>query len=155
MDRSRVWLAALVAATLAAGCAARRPKRPAPVPELAKAVMRTARAYLPEENPKAKTPKDCSDFVDQVFAANGLALPRTAVGMSIVGTRIKSAKDLRMGDLVFFSGSKPNRIVGHVGIYDNNGIFIHLPDKGTGVRMESLYNDYYRKRYLSARRVIK
>jgi|SRR6185369_11555421 len=155
MASRRVLLAMLVVTALGAGCAARRPKRPAPVPEQAKAVLRTARGYLPEENPKAKTPKDCSDFVDKVFAANGVTLPRTAVGMSIIGARVKSAKDLRMGDLVFFAGSKPNRIVGHVGIYDNNGIFIHLPDAGTGVRMESLYNDYYRKRYLSARRIIK
>ena len=147
---------ALVGLALAAGCAARRPRRAAPLPEKAKAVMRTARAFLPEENPKAKTPKDCSDFVGQVFAANGISLPRTAVSMSILGARVKSAKDLRMGDLVFFTGSKGgNRIVGHVGIYDNNGIFIHLPDSGTGVRMESLYNDYYRKRYLAARRLIR
>ena len=155
MARRGVSLAFIVL-VLAAGCAARRPRRPAPVPEKAKAVMRAARAYLPEENPKVKTPKDCSDFVGKVFAANGISLPRTAVAMSILCARVKSAKDLRMGDLVFFAGSKAgNRIVGHVGIYDNNGIFIHLPDSGTGVRMESLYNDYYRKRYLAARRLIK
>jgi cell wall-associated NlpC family hydrolase len=155
MGRNRPLVLAILALATVAGCAARRPRKPVPVPEKAKAVMRTARGFLPEENPKAQTPKDCSDFVGKVFAANGIKLPRTAVSMSILGKRVKSAKDLRMGDLVFFSGSKANRIVGHVGIYDNNGIFIHLPDNAVGVRMESLYSDYYRKRYLAARRIIK
>jgi cell wall-associated NlpC family hydrolase len=59
-----------------------------------------------------------------------------------------------MGDLVFFSGEKISRIVGHVGIYVNNGIFIHLSQPKIGVRMESLYSDYYRQRYLTARRLI-
>ncbi len=74
--------------------------------------------------------------------------------MSILGKRVKSAKQLRMGDLVFFSGEKISRIVGHVGIYVNNGIFIHLSRPEIGVRMESLYSDYYRKRYLTARRIL-
>ncbi|MBI3553076.1 MAG: C40 family peptidase [Elusimicrobia bacterium] len=151
----KVLILALVAASSIAGCAGRRPKKPAPVPQKAKAVIRTAKTYLPEENFKGKNPKDCSDFVGLVFAAHGIALPRTAVDMSILGARVKSSKELRMGDLVFFSGEKASRIVGHVGIYVNNGIFIHLSQHEIGVREESLYSDYYRKRYLAARRLIK
>jgi cell wall-associated NlpC family hydrolase len=59
-----------------------------------------------------------------------------------------------MGDLVFFSGEKVGRGVGHVGIYVNNGIFIHVSRPDVGARMESLFNDYYRVRYLTARRLI-
>ena len=124
-----------------------------PVPPLAKAVVRTAKTYLPEEEKDRQTPKDCSDFVRKVFLENGLDLPRTSKEISLVGDRVKSSKDLRMGDLVFFSGEKISRIVGHVGIYVNNGVFIHLPSSGAVV-MESLYSDYYRQRYLTARRVI-
>jgi cell wall-associated NlpC family hydrolase len=51
-------------------------------------------------------------------------------------------------------GQDGGRKVGHVGIYVNNGIFIHQANPGEGVRMESLFSDYYRKRYLRARRVI-
>ena len=124
-----------------------------PVPPLAKAVVRTAKTYLPEEEKGRQTPKDCSDFVHKVFLENGLDLSRSSKEMSILGRRVASAKDLRMGDLVFFAGEKISRIVGHVGIYVNNGVFIHLPSSGVVV-MESLYSDYYRKRYLTARRVI-
>ena len=59
-----------------------------------------------------------------------------------------------MGDLVFFSGSRISRAVGHVGIYINKGLFIHLTYQEDGVTMDSMYNDYYRHRYLAARRVL-
>lgn len=125
-----------------------------PVSPAAKAVLRTARSYLREEDTKRKTPKDCSDYVRKVFSEHGVELPRTSEEMSVAGSRVATSKDLAMGDLVFFSGEKVSRIVGHVGIYVGNGIFIHLPST-KAVTMESLHSDYYRKRYLSARRVIR
>lgn len=154
---SRLTLAVLFAATTTlAGCfspAPRRRRAPQPAPPLAKAVLRTARSYLPEEERHRRTPRDCSDFVRVVFAEHGMSLPRTSQEMSLLGERMTSSRDLRMGDLVFFSGEKVSRIVGHVGIYVNNGIFIHLPNTGQVV-MESMYSDYYRRRYITSRRVI-
>jgi len=124
-----------------------------PIPPMAKAVIRTAKTYLPEEERQRPAPQDCSDFVRRVFLENGLDLPRRSTQMSLVGDRVASSRELRMGDLVFFCGEKVSRIVGHVGIYVGNGIFIHRSSAGAVV-MESLYSDYYRKRYLAARRVI-
>lgn len=148
-------VAALAAAVLAAAACSSAPKRrpPAPMSKLAKAVIRTAKTYLPEEEKRRDPPKDCSDFVGKVFSEHGIRLPRTSLEMSTEGAPVASSKQLRMGDLVFFSSEKISRAVGHVGIYVNNGIFIHRPDVGE-VRLESLYSDYFRKRYLSARRVI-
>ena len=136
------------------GCGGHRPRARRPTPEKAKAVARTARSYLPEENGGRAVPADCSDFVGKVFAENGIRLPRKSQDMAAVGSRINSSKLLEMGDLVFFSGERRSKRVGHVGIYINNGIFIHLTKPEDGVRMESLYSDYYRKRYLTARRLI-
>lgn len=146
-------LLALAAVGLAA-CASAPPRRTPPPPPspLAKAVIRTARRYLPEEDPQGPVPKDCSDFVDRVFSAHGVRLPRTSQEMARTGRAVGSSRGLRMGDLLFFAGSAGGRQVGHVAIYVGDGIFIHRADDG--VRMESLYNDYYRKRYLKARRVI-
>jgi len=124
-----------------------------PVPPLAKAVVRAAKAWLPEEEKPRPAPKDCSDYVHKVFLENGMDLPRGSRDMYRVGDAVGSSKDLRMGDLVFFSGEKASRAVGHVGIYVNNGVFIHLPSTGVVV-MESLFSDYYRRRYLGARRII-
>ena len=99
-------------------------------------------------------PKDCSDFVRKVFAENGLQLPRGSAEMAALGTRVRRSGDLRMGDIVLFSGEKIGRKAGHVGIYVGNGIFIHQAKPDMGVVMESLFSDYYRRRYLGARRLI-
>ena len=145
-------LAALLAAT---GCAGGKERRRAPPPSpLAKALIRTAKSYLPEEDSKHPIPKDCSDYVRKVFAAHKVALPRNSEAMAIEGEEVPSSRDLRMGDLLFFSGKKGGRKIGHVTIYVNNGIFIHQANPGEGVRQESLYSDYWRKHFLKGRRVI-
>ncbi len=146
---------AVVALALSA-CAAPRARRvpPPPPSPLDKAILRTARRYLPEESSGLPAPVDCSDFVRRVFRAHGVRLPRTAAAMSRLGRPVASSRDLRMADLLFFSGRSGGRRVGHVAIYVGNGIFIHQANPGEGVRMESLYNDYYRRRYLKARRVV-
>lgn len=146
-------LAVLLAAT---GCGGGKERREAPPPAspLAKALIRTAKSYLPEEDSKHPLPKDCSDFVGKVFAAHKVALPRNSQAMAIEGEEISASHSLRMADLVFFSGAKGGRKIGHVAIYVNNGIFIHQANPGEGVRQESLHSDYWRKRYLKGRRVI-
>jgi cell wall-associated NlpC family hydrolase len=157
--RRALGLAGALAWLAAAGCSSlgtrlSQPQRALPpIPPLAKSVIRTAKTYLPEAEQGRRLPADCSDFVRKVFLQNGLELPRNSREMARLGARVGSPKDLRMGDLVFFSGVKPSHKVGHVGIYVNNGIFIHLPSSGVVVE-ESLYSDYFRRRYLKARRVI-
>ena len=152
--KTHVWiLAGLLAA---AGCGGGKARRVAPPPAspLAKALIRTAKSYLPEEDSKRPIPKDCSDFVGKVFAEHKVALPRGSEAMAIEGEEVGSSKDLRMADLLFFSGAKGGRKIGHVAIYVNNGIFIHQASPGEGVRQESLYSDYWRKRYLKGRRIV-
>lgn len=153
MKTSRFILAALLAAAGCGGGKERRQGPPPPSPEC-KAVVRTAKTYLPEEEKGRPLPKDCSDFVGKVFAENKIKLPRTTEAMAIEGEAVESSKELRMADLVFFSGKNGGRRIGHVGIYVNNGIFIHQANPGEGVRQESLYSDYWRKRYLRARRIL-
>ena len=74
--------------------------------------------------------------------------------MSIEGEEVSSSRELRMGDLIFFAGKNGGKKIGHVGIYVNNGIFIHQANPGEGVRQESMFSDYWRKRYLRARRIL-
>ncbi len=154
MKSSFLLIAALLVATgCGGGRKSLRNEVPPPSP-LCKAVIRTAKSYLPEEERGRVIPKDCSDFVGKVFAENKVALPRSSEAMSIEGEEVASSKELRMGDLLFFSGSKGGRKIGHVAIYVNNGIFIHQANPGEGVRQESLYSDYWRKHYLRARRIL-
>ena len=152
----RAALAAAALGLLLAACGGppRRREPPPPPSPQQKALIRTAKSFLPEEDGNRPTPKDCSDFVRTVFSEHKLDLPRSSETMALEGRAVRSSRELRMGDLVFFSGSRGGRKVGHVGIYVNNGIFIHQANPGEGVRMESLYSDYYRRRYLRARRVL-
>lgn len=77
------------------------------------------------------TPKgfDCSGLVQYVFREAGISLPRTSAEQSKVGEYIERG-DLRPGDLVCFPG--------HIGIYIGEGQFLHAPDVGQKVRINSL-----------------
>lgn len=152
----KLAIALIPALLFASGCGGGKARRAGPPPPTAecKAVVRTAKTWLPEEEKARPLPKDCSDFVGKVFAEHKIKLPRASAAMSIEGEEVSSARELRMADLVFFAGKNGGRTVGHVGIYINNGIFIHQANPGEGVRQESMHSDYWRKRYLRARRIL-
>ena len=93
---------------------------------------------------------DCSSFVQQVFREHRIELPRTAREQSTIGSEVAKS-DLRQGDLVFFStyASYPS----HVGIYLGNGTMIHASSEKGEVTVSSMNSDYYRSRFLGARRI--
>jgi cell wall-associated NlpC family hydrolase len=107
------------------------------------------------------TPKgfDCSGFTQYVFKEFNYRLPRTTGEQSKTGLNIAKKKDIRPGDLVFFTGKNKNsKTVGHVGIVvDANGkgnfLFIHA-STSRGVTVSSDTESYYKPRYLLARRII-
>ena len=95
---------------------------------------------------------DCSGFVRLVFKDSlGEQLPRTSAEMSKVGQRI-DASQLKAGDLVFFNTMR--RTFSHVGIYLGDNHFLHAPRTGAEVRVESMEDSYWVKRYNGARRII-
>jgi cell wall-associated NlpC family hydrolase len=93
---------------------------------------------------------DCSGFVQWVFAQHGMALPREVRDQFGVGIPI-DRDDVRAGDLVFFE--TVTRGASHVGIALDNETFIHAPSSRGVVRIERYTSDYWKKRYLGARRV--
>ena len=95
---------------------------------------------------------DCSGFVRLVFKNSlGAQLPRTAAEMSQVGQRVDTSQ-LKPGDLVFFNTMR--RTFSHVGIYLGDNHFLHAPRTGAEVRVESMEDSYWIKRYNGARRII-
>ena len=93
---------------------------------------------------------DCSGFVQYVFNAHGISLPRTSREQYTVGTSVAKA-NLKPGDLVFFDTSGSG--VSHLGIYIGDNQFIHA-SSSKGVIITSLSNSYWSARYLGARRVL-
>ena len=95
---------------------------------------------------------DCSGLVMQVYKkALDIDLPHKAAYQYKMGKAVKKAQ-LMPGDLVFFHETKSRRI-GHVGIYLNEGKFIHSMS-GKGVVISKLEEGYWRKYYAGARRII-
>lgn len=105
-----------------------------------------------------KNGADCSGFVMSVYNESfHLTLPRTTIlqmqkGQRISGRNIKMTK-LRAGDLVFFKTGRGLHGY-HVGIYLENGDFIHLSTK-SGAKIANLSNSYWKKRFKKAVRYLK
>ncbi len=116
------------------------------------AILRTARKFLGIPyvwGGETSQGFDCSGFVKKVFLINGIHLPRTADIQYQTGRPIKRNKE-QPGDLVFFETYAPG--ASHVGIYLGKGYFIHA-SSSQGVTISSLYEPYFARRYLGAKRV--
>jgi cell wall-associated NlpC family hydrolase len=94
---------------------------------------------------------DCSGFVRYVFAhAIGLRLPANSARQFLAGIKVRRG-DMQPGDLVFFH-TRGHKRISHVGIYLDNGRFIHSPSAGKSVEVSSLDEGYWAKRFAGARR---
>lgn len=91
---------------------------------------------------------DCSSFVQKVISEKfDINLPRDTKSQALIGKPIKKS-ELKMGDLVFFKTGRTN----HVGIYLENGKFMHASTK-IGVTISELDNVYFKKHYWKAQRI--
>ena len=92
---------------------------------------------------------DCSGFVRAVYNLCGINIPRTSREQFKVGENV-GRDSLMDGDLVFFGGSEDQ--INHVGIYVGNGHFVHAPRRGDDIKISSLDEAYYTKKFVGARR---
>lgn len=98
---------------------------------------------------------DCSGLIGYVYReAVGIQLPRSTREMIDMGAPGVRPGALHSGDLVFFA-TDGNRQASHAGIYVGEGRFVHAPSSGGAVRLDRLSDDYWRSRYLGARRVLR
>lgn len=95
---------------------------------------------------------DCSGLVVNVYEKFGIAMPRTSREQAKFGKEIDRS-ELKPGDLVFFCTSGSTKI-SHVGIYSGGGEFIHASTRSRRVKYDRLDDEYFRKRYATARRVL-
>jgi len=160
----RFWLIIIVGlvAALLAGCGGSSSiDRPSQEPgeshsdaqETGKAVVKVAEEFIgaPYRNGGTTTDGvDCSGLAFAAYRRVGVRLPRTSDAMARAGQHV-DRDDLRAGDLVFF-GRGSN--VTHVGIYSDDGEFIHASTRARSVRYDRLDNKYFSHRYLGARRVL-
>ncbi|MBN1379878.1 MAG: C40 family peptidase [Gammaproteobacteria bacterium] len=90
---------------------------------------------------------DCSGLVVYSYKQFDIDIPRNSY-KQYKASKIIYEQDLKPGDLVFFRTN--SSFVSHVGIYVGNNRFVHAPGKGKTVRVDSMDDDYYRKRFVGA-----
>ena len=79
---------------------------------------------------------DCSGLVGYVFRdSTGIVLPRTSAAIAGMDLPRIDGDRLRGGDLVLFGN---RRTITHVGIYVGQRRFVHAPNSGGTVRLDSL-----------------
>ena len=126
--------------------------------DVQKLLLDTAFSYLGTPYKHAGVTRkgmDCSGFVSTTFKAIDVPLSRSSQEMATQGKRIK-LKNVRVGDLLFFKTLRRNRI-SHVGmvvdVQDGEIKFIHASSK-RGVVISSLSENYYKKAFRMAKRVM-
>ena len=94
---------------------------------------------------------DCSGLVYYSYAQAGVPVPRTALSLYHESRHVRLTM-LRPGDVLFFKLN--GRRVSHVGIYLGDNRFIHAPKTGKDVSISTLENAFWRKRLVSAGRML-
>ena len=95
---------------------------------------------------------DCSGYTQYIFNKIGINLPRTAYAQSKVGTKVQGS--LQTGDLLFFNTDPSRGIpITHVGVYLEDGKFIHAAGKRKGIIISTLSKRYQRT-YRGAKRLL-
>ncbi|HLO26750.1 MAG TPA: NlpC/P60 family protein [Geobacteraceae bacterium] len=92
---------------------------------------------------------DCSGFVRAVYNLCGVNIPRTSREQFLVGENV-ARDDLMDGDLVFFGASADQ--INHVGIYVGNGRFVHAPRRGDDIKISSIGEAFFSKKFIGAKR---
>ncbi|HXY70755.1 MAG TPA: C40 family peptidase [Gemmatimonadales bacterium] len=88
---------------------------------------------------------DCSGLVSYVYARVGVSIPHNAAQQYQYGAPV-TREQLQAGDVVFFNHLR------HNGIYLGDGRFVHAASPG-GVRISRLDDDWFRTRWVGARRL--
>jgi len=98
---------------------------------------------------------DCSGFTQKVYKTAGIKIPRNSRAQAKVGQYIEY-ENLQKGDMVFFdTNPKKTGRVNHVGIYLEDGKFIHASSGNKKVVITNFDKKrYYKNRFLWGRRII-
>ncbi len=97
-----------------------------------------------------RTGFDCSGFVRYVFRQMlREELPHSSVAQYQGGAKV-TQDEMKPGDLVFFRIQ--GKRISHVGIYLEEGRFIHAPSSGKHIAISRLDEPYWAHRFAGARR---
>lgn len=92
---------------------------------------------------------DCSGLIQYSYSRAGYSVPRTT-GQLWSAAETVDRHQLRAGDVLFFSIEGK---MSHVGLYVGEQRFVHAPQSGRSVSVESLQAPFYRRAFVRAGRL--
>ena len=104
----------------------------------------------------SKSGIDCSAFVQEIYhKVYQKELPRTSIEQFYMDTKVhfKDQQYLKEGDLVFFRLRHKDKVVSHVGIYLQNGMFLGS-NSPRGVEIVNLNSSYWQDKYVASSRLL-
>lgn len=126
-------------------------------PTAAKKVVHSAYSQLGKRyRPGGASPKkgfDCSGLIYWAYLTNGYKIPRMTTEQAKYGKKV-AKEDAREGDILVFKTSNSPRGL-HTAIYTGKNQFIHSPSSGKKVKQDTVSKEYWQKRLVSVRRVIR
>ena len=100
----------------------------------------------------SKSGTDCSGLAYQLYKKTyHKTLPRSSAEQMKITNQV-SRRNLREGDLVFFTSPNSRKKVTHVGVYLKNGKFIHA-STSRGVMISNLNEKYFTQNWLNGGRL--
>jgi cell wall-associated NlpC family hydrolase len=95
---------------------------------------------------------DCSAFIQAVYGASGVKLPRTAAQQAQVGDNVplRDMTQWMPGDRMYFQCH--HDYIDHTGMYIGNGYFIHSSIDHHGVNIDQVASEYYWDHLVAVRR---
>ena len=102
------------------------------------------------------TPKgfDCSGLIWWAYRQHGINVPRVTDAQAKAGYGVGRGIAMRPGDILVFDTNR-GRTGLHTALYTGNGRFVHSPTSGKRVREDSLAQEYWKKRLIRIRRIVR
>lgn len=97
---------------------------------------------------------DCSGLIWWAYRQHGINVPRVNDAQARAGRAVGRGAPLRPGDILVFD-TKRGRTGLHTGLYTGGGRFVHSPTSGKRVREDALEQEYWKKRLVRVRRVVR
>ena len=153
----RVCVLGPILAMLLSGCGMFRPVDNGPAPVKAQKVVHTAYSQMGKQyrlgGASPQKGFDCSGLIWWAYRQHGINVPRVTDSQAKAGYEV-GRSPMRPGDILVFDTNR-GRTGLHTGVYTGNGRFVHSPTSGKRVREDSLNQEYWKKRLIRIRRVVR
>ena len=96
---------------------------------------------------------DCSGLIFWAYRKHGFKVPRITTDQARYGKKV-AKNQIREGDILVFKIPESPRNL-HTALYAGKQQFIHSPGKGKRVKVDSVQKEYWKKRLVAVRRVVR